>query len=74
MVTPLGDVPEAIVAGDINAPVAPSIVNVDTVLLPLLATYKKLPLGEIVIALGVVPAAKGDPATGVSAPVPAVIV
>ena len=73
METPLGDVSAAIVAGDVNAPV-PSIVNIDTLLLLPFVTYKKFPLGEIVTALGVVPAAKGEPATGVSAPVPAVIV
>ena len=74
METPLGDVPAAIVAGDVNAPVATSIVNVDTLSLLPFVTYKKFPLGETVTALGVVPAAKGEPATGVSAPVPAVIV
>lgn len=68
METPLGDVPAAIVAGDVKAPV-PSIVNIDTLSLLPFVTYKKFPLGETVTALGVVPATKGDPATGVNAPV-----
>ena len=74
METPLGDVPAAIVAGDVNAPVAPSIVNADTLLLPPFATYKKFPLGETVTALGLVPAAKGEFVTGVRTPVPVAIV
>ena len=57
-----------------KAPEGPSIAKAKTSLEPRLATYKKAPSGDTVIAVGVVPAGNGDPLTAANAPVVALAV
>jgi hypothetical protein len=66
----LVELPPPVLTGEpttVKAPVEELIVKVETVPLPLLATYRKLPVGSIATPVGDVPTGCGVP-TSVSAP------
>ena len=58
----------------VSAPVIVLIVNADTSLDPVFATYANCPVRSMVTTKGLMPTANGAPATGVSIPVVALIV
>jgi hypothetical protein len=57
-----------------NAPDVWSMASPVTSLVPAFEMYRNLPVGSTVPAKGAVPAAKGEPATGVNAPLLALMV